>query len=505
MVRGLVSSTLLVSLLLLATNLTITSGATDSNIENPEIIDFEDSDGTHFVDTLYLNGSMNFDGFNHSWEIVDLFDLDVNDNPKSILSGQYLDTIIPIESGLWKWNLIANISDISCTCNLIISSTSNSQNGVDIIYSSSLLVYLGEVNINHHPYILYNSVSNEKIGQSNYSVTFTVITPHDSLEDSISLSNQHFILYSNYCQAPLDVCLNNPSPVVLNYTYNSDMITVFIDQDELLIDDGFWQFDFSLKDQFLRESNSVSSTLVLDINPPNVTLTINSEIRESEPFLVYAYVDDYFIGSQLSLTWTITDPNGNSRGLLDEEAYHNSTIELQLDKSGYWDIQIMVRDSANFIVIENITIRVENMIPIIDLDLDGLSVSQGDELFVTDGSPWLLNASESFDSPNDIDSLKFEWYVNGVMLEVYGNSVSNKDIELKGTSEISVVVIDDDFASDNLSFSLSVNQVSEDESSSTIILMFSSGFFIIALIVGFILYSRRDSSSIEVPKWNSKN
>jgi hypothetical protein len=91
------------------------------------------------------------------------------------------------------------------------------------------------------------------------------------------------------------------------------------------------------------------------------------------------------------------------------------------------------------------------------------------------------------------------------MLEVYGNSVSNKDIELKGTSEISVVVIDDDFASDNLSFSLSINQVSEDESSSTIILMFSSGFFIIALIVGFILYSRRDSSSIEVPKWNSKN
>ena len=40
--------------------------------------------------------------------------------------------------------------------------------------------------------------------------------------------------------------------------------------------------------------------------------------------------------------------------MLDEEAYHNSTIELQLDKSGYWDIQIMVRDSANFIVIENI-------------------------------------------------------------------------------------------------------------------------------------------------------
>jgi hypothetical protein len=140
----------------------------------------------------------------------------------------------------------------------------------------------------------------------------------------------------------------------------------------------------------------------LDDTPPSVSLTINSNIQESESFLVYAYVDDFFIGSQLSLTWTITDPSGNSRGLLEQEAYHNSTIELVLEESGYWDIQILVRDSANFIVVENLTVRVENIIPIIDLDLNGLSVSQGDELFVTGSSPWSLNASDSFDTTNDI-------------------------------------------------------------------------------------------------------
>jgi hypothetical protein len=272
-----------------------------------------------------------------------------------------------------------------------------------------------------------------------------------------------------------------------------------------LIADGFWQFDFSLKDQFLRESNYVSSTLVLDITPPKVEITANQVVKESEPFLVYANVDDFFIGSQLTLTWTITDPDGNSRGLLSEEAYHNSTIELMFEKSGYWDVQVLVRDSANYIVIENITIQVDNIVPIIDLDLDGLSVSQGDELFISEGSSWILNATDSYDSSSDIDSLKFEWYLDDVKLDFTGSTLTDRDIEILGNSEIKLVVFDDDQASDNLSFSLDINQINQDDSSSNVVFIIGSGLFVIAIIIALILFIRRDSTSIEVPKWNSKN
>ena len=504
MMRGVVSSALVFSFLLIGANITIMCGATNSESVSVEIIDFDSENGKHFTNTISLNGSMNFDGFNHSWQIVDLFDVDFNDDPKLLLSGQYLDSIIPVVDGMWQWNMNANITGISCTCKVIISSSS-STNDRNIIHSSSLLVYLGDQNINHHPYILYDSISNEKIDESNYSITFSVITPKDASSESITLLNTDLILNSHYCQAPSNVCLDTPNPVNLNHTYEDNELTVFINQNELLIADGFWQFDFSLKDQFLRESNYVSSTLVLDITPPKVEITANQVVKESEPFLVYANVDDFFIGSQLTLTWTITDPDGNSRGLLSEEAYHNSTIELMFEKSGYWDVQVLVRDSANYIVIENITIQVDNIVPIIDLDLDGLSVSQGDELFISEGSSWILNATDSYDSSSDIDSLKFEWYLDDVKLDFTGSTLTDRDIEILGNSEIKLVVFDDDQASDNLSFSLDINQINQDDSSSNVVFIIGSGLFVIAIIIALILFIRRDSTSIEVPKWNSKN
>jgi hypothetical protein len=92
-----------------------------------------------------------------------------------------------------------------------------------------------------------------------------------------------------------------------------------------------------------------------------------------------------------------------------------------------------------------------------------------------------------------------------VKLETSSHTLSNNDIQIEGTSEISLVISDDDSASDRLSFTLSVNQVNQDQSSSQTIIIVGSGFFVIALVVGLIVYSRRDKSTIEVHKWNSKN
>jgi len=503
MVRGFVSSALVLSFLLLTTNLVPTSSSADSKFGDREFIDFDDVDGTHFVENLTLNGSMTFDGYNHSWSIVDLFDLDASDSPKLLLFGQYLDAIIPVEEGLWKWSLNVNLSGINCTCQIIISSTYDNELAENSVYMSSLIVYLGD--LNHHPFIIQDSFSSEKIDGSNHSIVFTITTPPDAEGDVMSLTNEGYFLSSNYCQAPSNICLDNMLPVDLSYTLTGDTLSIFIDQEELLIDDGFWQFYFSIKDRFLRESNFVSSKIVLDITPPSVILTSQSDILESESFLVYAYVDDNYIGSQLSLTWTITDPSGDSRGLLEEESYHNSTIELVLDQSGDWDVQILVRDSANFLVIKNITISVENVIPVIDLNIDGFSISQGDELFVTDESSWLLNASTSFDSNNDMETLQFEWYFDGMKLDKSGPILFDNDIELVDTCEIKLVIYDDDLSSDNLSFTLSVNQISQDDSSSKVIIFIGSGFFAFILLIGLIIYARRDSTSIEVPKWKSKN
>ncbi len=499
MVRGLVAKTVLLTGLILITYFTPNVEATRRDLVEGEYIDFDESHGSHFVESININGTMNFDGYNHSWSIVDLFDIDANDSPKLLLSGDYLDSIIPVEDGLWKWNLIVDFSSLNCTCNLIISSTSINDNQ----YFSNLLIYLGDKN--HFPYIAPNSVTHEKIDQANNSITFTVINPSNNQNDAINSLNHDIILHSSFCQAPSNICLDNPTPISLNFTSNGEQLTVYIDQDELSIDDGYWLFDLSIQDQYLRNSNTITSRLVLDLNPPNVELTSKSTVYESESFLVYAYIDDYFIGSQMSLTWTITDPSGNSRGLLDEESYHNSTIELVLEQSGYWDIQLLVRDSANFIVVENISVLVYNVIPIVDLSIDGLFISHGDQIFISPGSSWTLNASTCFDSVNDIDSLEFEWYLDGVKLEHTGPILSETDINLGSSKEIMLTISDDDMDSESLSFTLSPNPSVDDGFSSKAIIYIGMGLAFLITFAVLIILLMRNSSSIELPKWNPKN
>jgi len=291
----------------------------------------------------------------------------------------------------------------------------------------------------------------------------------------------------------------------LNFSIMDNIVTVHIVNNELDVEDGFWMFEIFVKDNFLRNSNIISQILIIDNNPPIVQLSSDDSIRESESVLVYAQVDDYFTGSPISLTWTITDPSGSSRGLLEYEFYHNSTIELTLNHSGFWDVNILVRDSANFLVRENISIFVENINPEIILDLDGLSVGQGDEIILTSSSSWILNASGSTDTPNDIDDIIFEWFIDGQKIGSEKSQLTNLDIEIDSKTDILLVVYDDDQFSDNISFSISISQ-NEDENISFAAILFSGiSIFVVVILVVFKIFVSRDSNSFELPKWKSKN
>ena len=81
-----------------------------------------------------------------------------------------------------------------------------------------------------------------------------------------------------------------------------NIVTIHIDQNQLDVEDGYWMFEMYVKDKFLRDSNSISQILIIDNSPPVVHLTSSESIEESQSVLVYAQVDDYFVGSPISLT-----------------------------------------------------------------------------------------------------------------------------------------------------------------------------------------------------------
>ena len=456
--------------------------------------------GETFTEALELNGTILNKQGNYSWKIHDLFDLDVDGNPTEVTSGQYLDSISPINDNTWEWSLSVNISEINCTCNLVISSTNVYQ---EFIHSSDILVYLGTEH--HRPYILTQTLNSGKINEFNYSISFELILPNQQTVDIDGLNEENIFLDTKFCQIRSNICVDNWIMAELNFSIMDDIVTVHIVNSELGVEDGFWMFEIFVKDNFLRNSNIISQILIIDNNPPIVQLSSSNSISESESVLVYAQVDDYFSGSPISLTWTITDPSGSSRGLFEHEFYHNSTIQLTLNNSGFWDVNLLVRDSANFLVRENLSIFVENINPQVVLDLDGLSIGQGDEIILTSGSSWILNASGSTDSPNDIDDITFEWFIDGQKIDSKNPELTNLDIEIDSKTDILLVIYDDDQFSDNISFSISISQ-NEDENISFAVILFSgvSIFFVVILLV-FKIFVSRGSNSFELPKWKSKN
>jgi len=124
---------------------------------------------------------------------------------------------------------------------------------------------------------------------------------------------------------------------------------------------------------------------------------------------------------------------------------------------------------------------------------------------VTSDSSWMLNASGSYDSLNDVDNLIFEWFIDGVKLDSNSPILTNSDIIIDSSTEIRLIVYDDDQLSDNITFTISVSQ-SEDESISVVVILLSGvSVSFISIIIIVKLFLRRDSTSFELPKWKSKN
>ncbi len=149
-----------------------------------------------------------------------------------------------------------------------------------------------------------------------------------------------------------------------------------------------------------------------------------------------------------------------------------------------WDVHLLVRDSANFLVRENISIFVENVEPKIILDLDGLTVGQGDEIMINSGVPWVINASSSYDTVNDLDSLTFEWYVDEVKIESDKQILTNLDVDIESSKNIMLIIYDDDQMSDDISFTISVSNLEEESISFGVVLL--SGISISLRISGII-------------------
>jgi hypothetical protein len=192
--------------------------------------------------------------------------------------------------------------------------------------------------------------------------------------------------------------------------------------------------------------------------------------------------------------------------LTSDERVSDTLISLNPDVPGTWVVELLVRDTVGWLVHSSVQFEVENLAPVIQLELDTFVLTEGSIVTLTSGDVWELNSSKTSDTINDDSDLLHTWYVNGNTLVTGKSTLQSSDFSETGTYDVRLVVQDNDGASSEISFQVHISDVATSNTMSTQALMLSGSVVIIAIIlIGFLVNtSRKHANQTVVPKWVAK-
>ena len=151
----------------------------------------------------------------------------------------------------------------------------------------------------------------------------------------------------------------------------------------------------------------------------------------------------------------------------------------------------------------NSTIFVTNVAPIIDLQLEGSSVSNPETWQFMQGDELELVAN-TIETGDDGESLSYSWYLDGELVSSSINlTLQSMDV---GDYDLLLVVVDNDGAQDTHEIRLSVNEEAKTEPSNFNI---AAVFMLIGIVVFSVIMFRRmrmtENEISVLPKWDSSS
>jgi len=454
--------------------------------ENYNLFIFQE-DGIIFTDNISINGTTTLPPSESTWELWN-----VGDGLSSWsleLSGAHFTSVDPASENLWNWTLDIDVTALECTCLLTISVP----NGLDPM-SKSIIVYLGESG--HRPMILDVEYATTIVIEEPISIEIDYVVP--------GINNTGVNVIANICEAPHSVCLEEPYPITLNQSDNNGTVIITLDHLELDINDGIYQFEFIVIDALLLYSNSELLAVVIDTKEPIVNLDGLESVNESEQIIISAIIDDGYSGSGEHIVWTIYSPDGKVHSPAIEEKLDDYTLNLNPILSGDWTIELLVRDLGGHFVTTSHTFTVINTPPQAHLTLDGFEVSNGSSLTPANADNWRLNCTGSSDSTADMQTLHYEWFVDGKPIVSGKKIFTQEDFSIKGQQEMLLIITDDDGVESKIYFTIFVEQQSESSSNQSILIV-----IIIMVVIGVAMYATKTVSrkysdsktSSNIPKW----
>ena len=460
---------------------------------NPsENLTIDQKDGEHFVEYLNLSGSSIFPADELSWSINEILPgIENTDNP--INQSNIFEKVI-IENNVWYWEVSIFVAQLNCTCDFTIIHQSNNPHP----HETKIIVYLGESD--HFPVIenipLFQSPSETSDIILNYAVTWPI--SEVELNDGLNIS----MFRAEVCQYSGEACVSNPFILELTYSIlNDGLYMIQIHQTDLQINDGNWLFNIIFRDSYLRSSNLDSKVLTFDSHPPNVTIFGDQNITEMNQTVYSIMIDDGYDSSNVAITWTLTNPDGNIRALFDSEIIDDYSSKISFNKSGNWSINLLAIDSVGHFTRVSHVVDVRNTNPVINIYSND-EITSGMSFDVA--SEWYLDASTSVDTANDKANLNFQWFLDGTVIHT-GKNLSKNVISQAGYYEIILIVSDDDGAQDTFQLSLTLKQDSatNDDASFSPVILASISFVVILISLSLIFTIKKNNGEFKLPKWKN--
>ena len=288
----------------------------------------------------------------------------------------------------------------------------------------------------------------------------------------------------------------------------------------LQLPDGFWKFELEMEDLMLRPSNPISFLLHLDRQAPLVSLSnsiataevsdqlssLSDSVVEDTEVLFTAVVTDGYAGESEVLTWSKVSPSGVQTTFDNSSFVSDASVFFVPSEAGEWTVSLLVRDSAGHLVRTTTTFLVFNEDPTAVVTLDGLTVSDGDQITIPTGTAWSLNASQSMDTEQDRKMLLFKWYLGEELIQNGGPVLDPSALTTPGEQTLRLVVTDDNGAQSELTFTMSIPVDSVDATEGSLGGNIFTLVFVGLVSVALYLLVKMGASPPQdsLPKWQSK-
>ena len=309
------------------------------------------------------------------------------------------------------------------------------------------------------------------------------------------------IFKAEICQYGVIACVSETRQVVLNHSIQSDgSFLVEINQEFLQLEDGNWHFEIFLRDSYLRLSNVDEKILTFDTMPPQVEILGVNAANEMEIEVFAVNIDDGYDSSLVALTWTIADPSGTIRGLNVDEYVSNSSIKVEFNQSGVWNISVLAIDSVGYFTKQYHKVFIENIAPEIYLQVSSPKSVASDRIVATTTQSWYIDASMTQDTANDLENLIFQWMVNDEIIHI-GKNLSSINLDKSGDYDVTLIVTDDDGLSTQSTIQITLESAEGGKTDRVSVSLILVCVVLVGLSIALLVRFSRNGTSFNLPKW----